>query len=247
MADAVQRLEHDLRAIFGARFESLVTYGERTRAAQRGEDPPGAGARPHAQDDLALQTLAIVATLTADDLRVVAGRVNAWHAAGLATPLLLAGHEFERSLDAFPLEFGAILADHTVVAGVNPFERMTVKAADLRRAVEVQARGHLLHLREGYLETAGKGDGVAALLARSAPALAALLTSVARLEGRDTHDPRAAARHAEHLLGISDGILTEIVALTGVEVQAAKADRLLTPYLDAVQRLVQYVDNWSAR
>jgi hypothetical protein len=239
----VERLEHDLRIIFAGRLQSLVAYGQRTRAAQGLDEPHGRRSAGHA-----VQTLAVVETLTADDLRACARHVSAWHDAGLATPLVLAAHEFDRSLDAFPLEFGAILADHTVVAGANPFERLTVNAADVRRAVEVQARSHLLHLREGFIEAGGRADALSELLVRSAPALAALVMSVARLDGRDTHDPAAAARHAEHLLGIETGIMTDIVGLAGAhETRSPRADRLFPPYLDAVQRLVRYVDNWSAR
>ena len=71
-----------------------------------------------------------------------------------ATPLLLAAHEFGRSLDAFPFEFGAILADHVVVSGSDPFDGPPRRPADLRRACEVQARSHLLHLREGFSKRA---------------------------------------------------------------------------------------------
>ena len=67
---------------------------------------------------------------------------------------MLRGARVRESLDAFPLEFGAILADHAVVSGASPFDGLTVDAADLRRACEVQARSHLLHLREGYIERA---------------------------------------------------------------------------------------------
>jgi hypothetical protein len=248
MSAALQRLERDLRGIFGSRFHTLVAYGERTRAARHTDgDQHGSGSRVQA-DARAVQTLAIVETLTGDDLRACAGHVGAWHDAGLATPLMIAAHEFNRSLDAFPLEFGTILADHTVVAGANPFERLSVDAADVRRAVEVQARSHLLHLREGYLETRGRSDALAVLIVRSAPALAALVTSVARLEGRETFDPAAAGRHAEHLLEIDTSILSRIVELAGVqEMPSAEAGRLFPAYLDAVQRLVHYVDRWSAR
>ena len=83
-------------------------------------------------------------------------------------PSILAAHEFERSLDAFPLEFGAIVADHVVVAGENPFVASTVEAADVRRACEVQARSHLLHLRQGYLEAGGNPDALAVLIVGSA-------------------------------------------------------------------------------
>jgi hypothetical protein len=249
MSTAVNRLEQDLRTVFGTRLRSLVTYGERTRAVRHSHDNQHSrGKVKHADDVPGVQTLAIVETLTGDDLRGCASRVAAWRDAGLATPLILAATEFDRSLDAFPLEFGAILADHTVIAGANPFEQLTVHAADVRRAVEVQARSHLLHLREGYLETLGRGDALAVLLVRSAPAFAALMTSVARLEGHDTHDPAVAARHAEQLLGIDRGIVTEIVNLAGVQkIPPAKADDLFPHYLDAVQRLVQYVDRWGAR
>src|SRR5439155_11543442 len=97
-----------------------------------------------------------------------------WHDAGLATPLLLTAGEFERSLDAFPLEFGAIIADHRVVAGRDPFQGLASDPTDLRRACEVQARSHLLHLRHGFVETNGSGDAVAVLIVQSAAPFAAL-------------------------------------------------------------------------
>lgn len=206
-SDAVQTLERDLRGIFGARLQSLVTYGQ------------GAPTR----------TLAVVETLTPDDLRACARRAAAWHDAKLATPLLLAAHEFASALDAFPLEFGAILSDHAIVSGSNPFAGLSVDPADLRRAVEVQARSHLLHLREGYVETRGNADALAMLIVDSAPAFAALLKSVARLDGRVERSPAADA----------------IVALVGVhEIPAADAERQFPPYLEAVERLVKHVDQW---
>src|SRR6185295_16401084 len=112
---------------------------------------------------------------------------------------------FERSLDAFPLEFGAIIADHAVVAGRDPFEGLAIEPADLRRACEVQARSHLLHLREGFLETQGRGDAIAVLVVRSAAPFAALLGSLARLQGLDPRDQAAAGRHAERELQLPAG------------------------------------------
>ena len=86
------------------------------------------------------------------------------------------------------MEFGAILADHAVVSGRDPFDGLRVDAADLRRACEVQVRSHLLHLREGYIETRGRGDAIAELVADSAAPLAGLVKSVARLLGSPTHE-----------------------------------------------------------
>jgi hypothetical protein len=241
MSDTVAALERDLRAIFGDRLQSIVVYGMRALDTQRGAHRTSAvdhhGPLTH--------TLAVMDRLSADDLRACAAHVPRWQDAGLDTPLLVAAHEFGRSLDVFPFEFGAILADHVLVCGRDPFDRLRVEPADLRRACEVEARGHLLHLREGYLETHGRGDALAVLIVQSAAALAALLTSVAHLDAVQIHDAAAAARHAERRLGLTSNIAGAIVALAGVsEISSAEAERLFAPYLDLVERLVRYIDTW---
>jgi hypothetical protein len=235
--DAVQLLDRDLREIFGPRLQSLIVYGAASDDRAKHD--------AHGHDDPPVRTMAVVERMTREDLRAGAGRIAAWHARGLATPLLVAAHEFDRSLDAFPLEFGAILADHLVVSGANPFAASRLDPADVRRACEVQARSHLLHLRESYLETHGRADALSDLNVQAAPAFAALVRSVARLEGQVSEDG-AAARHAERTLGVAGGAITEIVKLTGVhELPSADAERLFGPYLEAVEKLVAYVDGWS--
>lgn len=227
--DAVPMLERELRGIFGSRLRSLVVYGLRGRAV-----PP-------------TRTMALVEALTEQDLRACAGRVAGWHDAGLATPLVIATREWNRSLDAFPLEFGAIIADHVVVSGDAPFGGAAVDPADVRRACEVQARSHLLHLREGFLEAAGNGHALALLIEESAAPLGALLASIARLDGRVDHDPAAAARHTERLLGVGGGTIGDVVRLADHEISAADAEKLFPAYLAAVERLVDYVDGWAAK
>jgi hypothetical protein len=245
ISNAVQSLERELRGVFGGRLQSLVIYGQRVdrQANAHGEDAHTG----HDHETPPTRTLAIVDSMTADDLRACAARVEAWQGSGLATPLLIAGHEFEQSLDAFPLEFGAILADHTVVAGANPFAALAVDPADLRRACEVQARSHLLHVREGYLETRGHAGALAVLIVQSAAAFAALVSSIARLEGHATDDPASAARHVERGLGTSAAVVAEVVKLARVhDIPSADAERLFPPYLDAMTRLVAYVDGWNS-
>jgi hypothetical protein len=232
LPDAVHLLDRELRAVFGPRLQSLVAYGRQPAEPQHRRTP--------------LRTLALVASLTESDLRACAGKVPAWHASGLATPLFVAAGEFDRSLDVFPLEFGAIIADHEVISGTEPFAEARVESADIRRACEVQARSHLLHLREGFLEAHGNSNALAVLIVASAPPLAALLTSLARLDGRSDRDATAAARHAERTIGLTSG-LAEIAALVKVqEIPASEAERLFPRYLEAVERLVAYVDGWSS-
>src|SRR3982750_4505287 len=133
--EAVRALERDLRGIFGSRLQSLAIYGARaaTAAAHHAHDAHGHGSAAPTR------TLAVVESMTRDDLRAAATRVDAWHDAGLATPLLLGAREFSQSLDAFPLEFGAILAAHQGVSGDSPFAALPGDPADLRRAIEVES------------------------------------------------------------------------------------------------------------
>ena len=241
--DGVRVLERELREICGARLQSLVIYGQRTSASHAKTESHADG---HGHDNATVRTMAIVDALNVADLRACAARTAAWHEHGLATPLIVAAQEFGRSLDAFPLEFGAIIADHVVVAGPNPFETLRVDPSDIRRACEVQARSHLLHLREGFLETRGRSDALAELLLRSARPLVALLRSVTRMEDRLGTNPDAAAI-VEQKVDASPGSLAQIARLVGrKDLSSDDARRLFPPYLDAVQRLTAYVDRWRS-
>lgn len=244
LSEAVSTLERDLRGIFGSRLQSLVAYGTRAGHAEEVEHAAAGG---HIRERRLTHTMAIVEQLSVDDLRACSGRVASWHDAGLATPLLLASHEFECSLDAFPLEFGAILVDHVLVAGRSPFDGLAVDPADIRRACEVQARSHLLHLREGYLETRGRGDALAVLVVRSAAPFAALLQAVTRLRDSGVSDARTAGRHVERMLGLQSGPVGEVVKLADVtEISSSEAMKIFPAYLDAVERLVAWIDSWVA-
>jgi hypothetical protein len=228
ISDAVRALDRDLHELFRDRLTSLVAYAS--------AEGPGALA----------PTLAVVQNLTADDLRACAAHVASWQSAGLATPLLLDEQEFGRSLDAFPFEFGAILAEHAIVSGVSPFVGLRVEPADLRRACEIQARSHLLHLREGYLETRGRSDALADLIARSAAPLAALLTHVARLHDPSASHASAAAAYVEARIGRTDHVLTDVVSLgPDKPLTSERARTLFPPYLDAMAKLADHVDRWS--
>ncbi|HUK36320.1 MAG TPA: hypothetical protein VLV86_20530 [Vicinamibacterales bacterium] len=227
MADALsalQTLEHDLRDIFGSRLRSLVHYGARAHTT---EDHYRHRHHGNHEADL-VHALAVVETLTPDDLRGCAKRITSWHDEGLATPLVMPNAELDRSLDVFPFEFSAIIADHVIVAGSNPFEGLRVEPNDLRWACEVQARGHLLHLRQGYVEARGRDDALAVLIVRSAPAWKSLLENMARLEN-------------------TAATPDEITQLVGTrEISNEDAVRLFPKYLDQVERLTKHVDTWSA-
>jgi hypothetical protein len=230
---AAEALAADVRAVFGDRLEAVLVYG------RHAGDGHGA-----ATDEDPVHTLVLVDGLEMSDLEACARRRSQWHREGLATPLLVDRHEFARSLDVFPIEFGAIVATHGVVVGDDPFDAVQVDLDDLRRACEVQARAHLLHLREGYVEAGGDPAAIARLVAASAAPLRTLLTSVARLEGGTP--PADVAAAAGRAVGHAGAVFADVIGGDAAGVPTTDAALLFPDYLAAVDALVRYVDRWSA-
>jgi hypothetical protein len=213
----------DLQAIFGARLEAFVVYA------------PTHTPRP---------SVAIVQSLELSDLTACAGRAARWQRAGAATPVVLTRREFAQSLDAFPVEFGEIIATHETLLGDDPFAGLSVAMADLRRACESQTRSLLLHLREDYMEAAGDGRAVAALVTDSAPEFRALVGLLARLDGHRVSGRDLAAWAAERL-GLDPRTVSDVLHVANApEGSGVDAVRLFPGYLAAVEHLARRVDEW---
>jgi hypothetical protein len=244
--DAAETLRRDLDGVVGTRLQALVVYEAHGLLG----DVPGTSAATGDADirheDL-IHTLALVDTLSPSDLARLAGLSDAWEKRGLAIPLFLSARDLARSLDAFPLEFSQILARHVVVFGERPFEGLSVDREDLRRACETQAKSHLLHLREGYLQTGGDARKVTELVAVSAVPIRALLVNIARLHGVNARSPEALLHFLEGRLSLATDGLRPIVML-GTRSSGFKGPDLadaFPAYLGAVEALARLVDEWT--
>ena len=140
---SIDALAAQLNEIFGDRLKMVAAFGDNGNSC------------------------AIVQSLTVEDLGKCAAHAAKWTKSGLAVPLLIVESDLRRSLDAFPLELTEIIATRRIVTGPDLFTDVVVPKQDLRRACEVQARGHVLHLREGYIESAGDGKAIANLVSTS--------------------------------------------------------------------------------
>jgi hypothetical protein len=226
---ALEGLTADLRRVFGARLHSVAAYGL---------DAPGPAAR-------LVHTLALVDRLSFDDLAGCAPLAAEWRRRSLAVPLILERDEFLRTLDVFPLEYGDIIASHVVVAGSDPFASARVAPADVRRACELSAKSHLIHLREAFMESGADARTVGRLIAASAPAFSALLRNIARLADDDESDVAATA---ERQIGIPASVVREVLSAgAGTQSTIAEPTGLLSRYIAAAERVWEYVDTWRAR
>jgi hypothetical protein len=228
---AATALVADLTHVFGDRLRSVVAYG----------------AHIEGNEQAPITCLALVDSLGLDDLDACARLASRWERLHLATPLILSSEEFTRSLDAFPLEYGEIIRAHERVFGGDPFDDVPVSREDLRRACETQIKSHLVHLREGYIESGGRPLAIADLVAASAPAFAALLRNVARLNGSTSPNRADVTREGARAAGISDGLVGDIIGLEyKPAIPMTDAARLFPAYLAAVEQLARVVDTWRS-
>jgi hypothetical protein len=219
----------DLRRVFAGRLRALVAYGPCVEG----------------ESDSPLTCLALVESCDVSDLEACAKLTHQWQRHGLSIPLILPDQEFRRSLDAFPLEYAEILRAHERVFGVDPFDGVSISTEDLRRACETQVKSHLLHLREGFIETGGRPQSVADLVCTSAPAFAALLRNVARLNGAASPARADATREGARAAGLADTIVADVLALDRPStIPTTDAARLFPQYLAAVEQLARAVDSW---
>jgi hypothetical protein len=220
LAVALQDLQH----IFGERLQAVVAYGQ-----------PGAAKA---------SCLALVRAITAADLDDCAARVASWHRAGCATPLLLTKDEFTGSLDAFPIEYGEILETRRVIFGVDPFTGLTIRTEDLRRECETLVKGHLVHLRENYVECRGRQSDIGALVAEAAPAFALILRRLARLDGAPAETHADLGAFAVRRPKLDARVVGDLLAMAGPQSAGVDAVRIYPAYLGAVEQLWAFIDGW---
>lgn len=228
---ALEALTADLRRIFGDRLNSVCAYGP--TGVEGGE----------------IRSVALVDRLAFDDLAVCAPLARQWGARRLAVPLILERDEFTRTLDIFPLEYGEIIATHVPVYGDDPFDGIAVPEADLRRGCELQAKSHLIHLREGFLETGGDPRAVGRLIGASAEGFRRLVTNIVALvepEAVHEHGHTDLADVVETHIGVPAELTREVLASSGAGPSTiADPTALLARYIAAVERVWEFVDGWQ--
>ena len=230
---ALDALVSDLHGIFRQRLRAVCAYGLDNR------------------DERDTHTIAFVDHLAFDDLAACAPRTRGWQQRGLAVPLILQADEFARSLDVFPLEYGEIIAHHVLLFGDDPFAGAAVAEPDRRRGCEMQAKSHLIHLRESFLETQGDPRTVARMIAASAEGFRRLLENLVTLvqpASAHAHGHPDLAEDAERLIGVPAAVTRDVLATTasgGAPSTIADPDALLARYIDAVEDIWAFVDKWK--
>jgi hypothetical protein len=199
----------------GARLVALLLYGSAAREPGAGNQEPGA-----------MNTLLIVERIDDDLFTRLSTPVRDWVSAKHPPPLLLTAEEWRDSADAFPIEYDDIRAHHRLLAGRDPWRGITVQREDVRRQLEQELMGKLVHLRQAYVAQWNHPKGLAEIVRETRAGFLTMLRAVLRLAGR-TPPPDSAAlvREAAGLVGFASDPYAPPAA-----------------YLDAVTRTAAFVN-----
>ncbi len=225
-----------LRDTYADVLVSVVLYG----SAARGEFEEGVSD---------LNMLVLLRDTGPATLRRGSGMAREWAKQGNPPPLILGADEWSRSADAFPIEFADIQAAHRILHGADPFADVVVDREHLRLQCEHELKGKQIQLREGFLLTAEQPKELGTLLVGSFSTFLVLFRTVLRLAGAPvSHDAEDTIAEAARRVGFDPEPLREILLARRAKTPIKpKADSpLVTGYLDAVARTVEFVDRLPA-
>jgi hypothetical protein len=154
--------------------------------------------------------------------------VREWVSDKHPPPLVMTEQEWRKSPDAFPIEYEDIRAHHRVLAGRDPWDGIRVTPEHVRRQLEHELKGKVMHLRQAYAAEWNSPKRLAEVVRGTRAGFLTMLRAVLRL-----------TRGGRDVPASSDALVREAAALIGFS-----AERLNEPasYLDAVTRTAQYVD-----
>jgi hypothetical protein len=209
-----------------------------------------AAAGEHVARHSDINVLVLVETLPLTALRGMAAPTRAWVEAGNPPPLTMTVAEWRASSDIFPMEYADILERHRLLHGTLPTEGVAVTPRDLRLQVEQEAMGKLLRLRSHVMAAGDDPARQGALLAQSLSTIMAILRGVVRLHGEaPEREYPALAAHVERMTGGAVPAAPFQAAVGHRRGDAPIADAGLPAavagYLDAMERLVRYLDGYG--
>lgn len=160
----------ELGALFGEALRTVALYG----SAARGDFRP---------DHSDINLVVVAEPLDFGHLQRAAQWRARWRRHRFTSPLLLSATDLERSRDVFPLELLDIQAHHRTLAGNELFAALVIAPACVRAQCEREAKGKLLRLRGLYLELAGSGREVRALMLDSRKTFLLVMRGLLHLVG----------------------------------------------------------------
>lgn len=162
----------DYKELYGDDLVSIILYGSAT----------GQNYRPGKSD---INFMIVLSETGIEHLDQAFSIVKKWQKKNVAIPLFLTESYVKTSMDVFPIEYLNFQRNYALVFGKDILKDLSFDPKFIRLQCEREIKGKLLILREGFLETSGKGKALKGLISQSIPAFVAIFEALLNLKEKD--------------------------------------------------------------
>jgi len=227
----------EISRALGGRLVTLLLYGSAARGAYV----------PERSD---LNTLLICDSVDEDLIVRLEAPVRAWVRSGQPAPFILTEREWRDASDAFPIEYEDMREANKLLAGRDPWSGIAVRPEHVRRQLEHEVMGKLVHARRAYAALKGQPKRLGEFLVQSAGGFFAMLRAALRLGGvTPPAGPDRLVEAAGAKLGFdAKGLQPLVVHVTGAQTLKLNAgDPLPAAYVAALASTAAYVNRMERK
>ena len=234
--DELKELVTKLERAFNDRLVSVVLYGS-----------AASGDKHTRHSDL--NVLCVLKQITPRELMEGETVLHWWRDKGHPSPLLMSEEEAHNSADCFPIEFRDMKDRRNVLYGPDVIADVKVDLKYYRAQIEHELRSKLLRLRQQGAQRLSDPVALLNLCVESAPSFCVLGRHALLAAGMDAKmDRRAVVRQLGAAIQMDVTPFEILLDLredkSGPE--AGDPGELFAKYLEAIQRLVEFVDRLEA-
>ncbi len=222
----------DYKELFGDDLVSIILYGSAT----------GQDYRPGKSD---INFMVILSEMGIERLDRAFSIVKKWQKRNVAIPLFLTEGYVKTSMDVFPIEYLNFQRNYALIFGKDILKDLSFDPEHIRLQCEREIKGKLLLLREGFLETSGKGKALRSLISQSIPAFFAIFEALLHLKGKDLpKEKREAIRTTCEVFDLDTAVYEKLLDVKEEKIKLGDIEiaKLFKDYLRESRKLSKLVD-----
>lgn len=225
---------NDLRAAYNGDLESVLLYG----SGAKGE---------YIRKKSDINFLVVLSENGIGQLHKSFDLVKKWSKRKVAIPLFMTKGYIESSLDSFPIEFLSMKQNYQVVFGEDVLANIDIPQNELRLECEEQVKGKLLHLREGFLSSAGKKRLLEELLSISVPSFISIFEALLLLKKETPPAQKGEIfRKTAGAYGLNQNVFEAVLQVRNRTKKFSKDElvHLAGKYIAEIRTLAGIIDKW---
>jgi predicted nucleotidyltransferase len=231
-SEIYEEFTEEYKNIFGDDLISIILYGSGAK-----------GEYKYKKSDI--NFMIVLSEAGMNNLSRCLALIPKWHKRYVSTPLFLTKEYISSSLDAFPFEFFEMKMNYQCIYGEDVLDGIEIKKQHLRLQCEREMKGHLLHLREGYLSTAHVPKRMRSLIVESLRSFKTIFSGLLRLKEADIpKSSREIYLETAKVFELDFGVFQRLIKLRESKEKITKTEllSLMECYIQEITKLTQSID-----